>query len=44
MIHAQYIVNGNVKRVSVVLSVKGYESLLDKMEELEDTRMYGGKN
>ena len=40
MTHAQYIVDGNGKRVSVVLPVKEYESMLDKLEELEDIRVY----
>ncbi len=40
MIHAQYIVDGNGKRVSVVLPVKDYESMLDKIDELEDIRIY----
>ncbi len=40
MTHTQYIVDGNGKRVSVVLPVKEYESMLDKLEELEDIRVY----
>ncbi len=40
MLHAQYIVDGSGKRVSVVLPVKDYKTMLDKIEELEDIRMY----
>jgi hypothetical protein len=40
MIHAQYIVDGKGKRVSVVLPVKDYETILDKIEELEDIQRY----
>ncbi len=40
MIQAQYIVDGKGKRVSVILPVKDYEKMLEKMEELEDIRMY----
>jgi len=40
MVHAQYIVNGNGKRISVVIPVKDYESMLDKIEELEDICAY----
>ena len=40
MIHAQYIVDGKGNRVSVILPVKDYESIMDKIEELEDIQMY----
>ena len=40
MVHAQYIVDGSGKRVSVILPVNDYESMLDKIEELEDIRIY----
>lgn len=35
---AQYIVDENGKRVSVVLPVEEYERMLEELEDLEDAR------
>ena len=36
----KYIVDGNGKRISVILSIKDYAHLLDKIQELEDVKIY----
>jgi len=35
-----YIVDGNGKRISVLLSVKDYKKMLNELEELESIRAY----
>ena len=37
---ARYVVDENGKRVSVILPVEEYESLIEALEELEDIRAY----
>ncbi len=36
----RYIVDENGKRVSVILPIEEYESMLEELEELEDIRAY----
>ena len=40
MSRVKYIVDGNGKRISVILSIKDYAHLLDKIQELEDVKIY----
>ena len=35
---AQYVVDGNGKRVSVILPVEEYERMVEELEDLEDAR------
>ena len=37
---ARYVVDGNGKRVSVILPVEEYERLVEALEEPEDIRAY----
>jgi PHD/YefM family antitoxin component YafN of YafNO toxin-antitoxin module len=37
---ARYIVDESGKRVSVILPIEEYESMLEELEELEDIRAY----
>ena len=37
---ARYIVDENGKRISVILPIEEYESMLEELEELEDIRAY----
>jgi PHD/YefM family antitoxin component YafN of YafNO toxin-antitoxin module len=39
-ISPQYITDQAGNRISVVLSVKEFEQLMDELEELEDIRLY----
>jgi hypothetical protein len=36
----QYITDTHGKKVAVILPVKDYEKIMDKLDELEDIRLY----
>lgn len=40
IIHPQYITDDKGKKLSVVLSIEQYNTMLDELEELEDIRLY----
>ena len=40
MITPQYIIDNKGKKVSVVLSIKEYQKIMEELEELEDIRLY----
>lgn len=40
VIHPQYITDEQGKRVSVVLSMKQWQQILEELEELDDIRLY----
>jgi PHD/YefM family antitoxin component YafN of YafNO toxin-antitoxin module len=37
---ARYVVDENGKRVSVILPIEEYESMIEELEELDDIRAY----
>jgi len=39
-INPQYITDQSGKKISVVLTIKDYETILQELEELEDIRLY----
>lgn len=39
-IHPQYITDEKGKKLSVVLPIEEYQTMLDELEELEDIRLY----
>ncbi|MBK7010205.1 MAG: hypothetical protein IPN73_14820 [Saprospiraceae bacterium] len=39
-IHPQYITDHNGKKLSVVLPIKDFKDMLEKIEELEDIKLY----
>ncbi len=39
-IHPQYITDNTGKKLSVVIPIDEYNSILDQLEELEDIRLY----
>jgi hypothetical protein len=39
-IHPQYITDNSGKKISVVLPMKEFKTLLEELEELEDIRLY----
>ena len=39
-VHPQFITDKAGNKISVVLSVKEYEALMEELEELEDIRLY----
>lgn len=39
-IHPQYITDNTGKKLSVVLPIEEYNTILDELEELEDIRLY----
>lgn len=39
-IHPQYITDNSGKKISVILSIKNFKSIMDKLDELEDIRLY----
>jgi hypothetical protein len=39
-LNPQYITDNNGKRISVVLPIKEFESILEELEEKEDIRLY----
>ncbi|TGK14149.1 hypothetical protein EHO60_02040 [Leptospira fletcheri] len=40
LIHPQFITDEKGKKLSVVLSIKEYKTLLENSEELEDIKLY----
>ncbi len=38
--HPQFITDEKGKKVSVILPIKEYNTILDELEELEDIRLY----
>jgi PHD/YefM family antitoxin component YafN of YafNO toxin-antitoxin module len=40
MITPQYITDNKGKKLSVILSVKEYNKIMEELEELEDIRLY----
>ncbi len=39
-VHPQYITDSAGKKISVVLSIKEFETMMEELEELEDIRLY----
>lgn len=39
-LHPQYITDNTGKKVSVILPLKDFETMIDELEELEDIRLY----
>jgi hypothetical protein len=39
-IHPQYITDNTGKKISAVLPIKEFKTLLDELEELEDIKLY----
>ena len=39
-IHPQYITDTTGKKISAVLPIKEFQSILEKLEELEDIKLY----
>ena len=39
-IHPQYITDDTGKKISVVLPIEEYHTILEELEELEDIRLY----
>jgi hypothetical protein len=39
-IHPQYITDDKGKKISVVLPIEEYQTILDDLEDLEDIRLY----
>ncbi|MBK9105876.1 MAG: hypothetical protein IPL92_15220 [Saprospiraceae bacterium] len=39
-VHPQYITDKEGNKISVVLPIKEYESLLEELEEMEDIKLY----
>lgn len=39
-IHPQYITDHSGKKISAVLPINEFESILDELEELEDIKLY----
>jgi hypothetical protein len=39
-IHPQYITDNSGKKISVILPIKKFKSILDELDELEDIRLY----
>lgn len=39
-VHPQYITDNAGKKISVVLSMKDFEAIMEELEELEDIRLY----
>lgn len=39
-VHPQYITDHTGKKLSVVLPVKEFKTIMDELEELEDIRLY----
>ncbi len=40
MIHPKYITDSAGKKLSVILAIREYKSILKELEELEDIRLY----
>lgn len=39
-VHPQYITDKEGNKISVVLPIKEYESLLEELEQMEDVKLY----
>ncbi|MBK7138720.1 MAG: hypothetical protein IPH74_06740 [Bacteroidetes bacterium] len=39
-VHPQYITDNTGKKISVILPIKEFKTLLEELEELEDIRLY----
>jgi PHD/YefM family antitoxin component YafN of YafNO toxin-antitoxin module len=39
-VHPQYITDNKGKKISVVLPVKEFKTIMEELEELEDIRLY----
>jgi hypothetical protein len=39
-IHPQYITDSKGKKISVVLPIKDFKSIMEELEELEDIKLY----
>ena len=39
-VHAQYITNYTGKKISVVLPINEYKTIMDELEQLDDIRLY----
>jgi hypothetical protein len=39
-LHPQFITDSDGKRISIILPIQEFESLLDALEDLEDVRLY----
>lgn len=39
-VHPQYITDNSGKKISVVLPVKEFKTIMEELEELEDIRLY----
>lgn len=39
-VHPQYITDNAGKKISVVLSMKDFEAIMEELEELEDIKLY----
>jgi hypothetical protein len=39
-VHPQYITDKEGNKISVVLPIKEYESMLEELEEMEDIKLY----
>lgn len=40
LIHPQYITDSSGKKISVILPIEEFKSIIDELEELEDIRLY----
>ena len=44
-IHPQYITDDTGKKISIILPIKEFKTIIEELEELEDIRLYDeGKN
>ncbi len=43
-VHPQYTTDNSGRKLSVILSVKDYEKIVEELEELEDLKMYDAVN
>ena len=39
-VHPQYITDNSGKKISVILPVKEFKTIMEELEELEDIRLY----
>jgi hypothetical protein len=39
-VHPQYITDTNGRKISVVLPIKEFKTIIEELEELEDIRLY----
>jgi len=40
LVHPKYITDTKGNKISVILSVKEFENMIEKLEDLEDIRLY----